>query len=221
MFENPDLRTKVKICGITNLEDARFASGALVDYLGFIFYEGSPRYIEAGKAGAIINWLEGPQCVGVFVNQPLDDVNSISRQTGIDLVQLHGNESPDYCKLIDKPVIKAIHIEKDSTLDDLKDRVAAYTDVVDYLLFDHKAGEQWGGTGQTFDWKLLESINPDLPVFLSGGLNADNIKSAIQTVKPYAVDLSSSLEEEPGLKDFEKIEIFMEQMREIWKEEEL
>ncbi len=221
MFENPELRTKVKICGITNLEDARFTSGALVDYLGFIFFEGSPRFIEPGKAGAIINWLEGPQCVGVFVNQPLDDVNSISRQTGIDLVQLHGNESPDYCKLIDKPLIKAIHIEKNSNVDDLKAKVAEYAEVADYLLFDHKTGEQWGGTGQVFDWKLLDEINPDLPVFLSGGLNAENIRSAIQTIKPYAVDLSSSLEEEPGLKDFKKIEYFMDQMREIWKEEEL
>ena len=221
MFENPDMRTKVKICGITNLEDGRFASGALVDYLGFIFYEGSPRYVDPGKAGAIINWLEGPQCVGVFVNQPLDDVNSMSRQTGIDLVQLHGNESPEYCKLIDKPVIKAIHIEKSSTVDELKKKVSDYADVVDYLLFDHKSGEQWGGTGEVFDWKLLEEINPDLPVFLSGGLKVDNIESAIESVKPFAVDLSSSLEEEPGLKDFEKIELFIDKMRELWKKQEL
>ncbi len=213
-------QTKVKICGLTTLEDARFASGALSNYLGFIFYGGSPRYIEPAKAGAVINWIEGPECVGVFVNQPLDDVNMISRQTGIDLVQLHGNENPAYCRLVDKPVIKAIHVAERDTSADIKTRVEQYADSVDYLLFDTRIEGQWGGTGQKFDWTLLKNAAGDIPFFLSGGLQTANILSACKTVNPYAVDLSSGLEAEPGVKDYDKIEKFMDEMRRIWQLQE-
>jgi phosphoribosylanthranilate isomerase len=220
MFAEPENRTKVKICGLTTLEDARFVSGALADYLGFIFYPDSPRYIEPAKAGAIINWLEGPGKVGVFVNQPLDDVNSIARQTGIDYIQLHGNESPDYCALVEKPIIKAFHVDSDTDPTKLESRIESYLDQVEYLLFDTKSDTDWGGTGQTFDWSILEEISNDKPFFLSGGLNAKNVQEAIQTVQPYAVDLSSGLEESPGLKDFDKIERFFDKMRDIWHEQE-
>lgn len=218
MSTEPEESTKVKICGITTLEDARFVAGALADYLGFIFYPDSPRYIDPAKAGAIINWIEGPEKVGVFVNQPLDDVNSIARQTGIDLVQLHGNESPDYCSLVDKPIIKVFHIDHTTTADDLKKNITPYLGLVDYLLFDTKTDGKWGGTGQTFNWNVLREITRDLPIFLSGGLNAENVIDAVNTVKPDAVDLSSGLEESPGLKDFDKIEKFFEQMRDLREE---
>lgn len=221
MFFQSENRTKVKICGITNLEDARFASGALADYLGFIFYPESPRYIEPAKAGAINNWIEGPQKVGVFVNQPLDDVNRIVKETGMDMVQLHGNESPDYCNLVDLPIIKAIHISENTTVQELQDRISEYSSVVDYLLFDTKITGQWGGTGEKFDWKILESITNEIPFFLSGGLNSSNIRESIDIVHPNVVDLSSGLEESPGLKDFDKIEEFFEIMRDIWNEEEI
>ncbi len=221
MFAEPENRTKVKICGLTTLEDARYVSGALAEFLGFIFYPDSPRYVDPAKAGAIINWLEGPGKVGVFVNQPLDDVNSISRQTGIDFVQLHGNESPDYCTLVEKPIIKVFHIEEDTTKEKLEKDIEPYLDHIDYLLFDTKIDGKWGGTGQTFDWNVLSEISNEKPFFLSGGLNPDNVDKAIQAVKPYAVDLSSGLEESPGLKDFDKIEQFFDRMRDIWEEQEL
>lgn len=221
MFADVEERTKVKICGLTNLEDARFASGALAHYLGFIFYEESPRYIEPAKAGAVINWIEGPECVGVFVNQPLDDVNMISRQTGIDLVQLHGNESPEYCKLVDKPVVKVIHISEGDVPADLDSRINQYADCVDFLMFDTKIEGKWGGTGQSFDWSLVDDITQGIPFFLSGGLRAENIRAACKTVHPYAVDLSSGLEAEPGSKDYDKIEAFMDEMREIWELQEM
>lgn len=221
MFTNPENRTKVKICGLTTLEDARFVSGALADFLGFIFYPDSPRYIEPAKAGAIINWLEGPEKVGVFVNQPLDDVNSIAKTTGIDLVQLHGNESPEYCGLVEKPVIKVFHINEEKSASDLRDEIAPYMNAVDYYLFDTKADGLWGGTGKTFDWDILNEIADEKPYFLSGGLNSENISSAIHTVQPFAVDLSSGLEESPGLKDFDKVEQFFDKMRDIWEEQEL
>lgn len=206
--------TKIKICGITNLEDGRFASGLFVDYLGFIFYDKSPRYIEPAKAGAIINWLEGPEKVGVFVNQPLDEVNATAKETGLDLVQLHGNETPEYCELIEKPIIKAIHITLDSTKKSLQEKIDQYNDVVDFFLFDTKVGDQWGGTGKTFDWDIIKGLTSK-PFFLSGGLNSDNVKTAVETLDPYAVDISSSIEEEPGLKDLEKMEIFVNTVKPV------
>ncbi len=216
-MNNKAERTKIKICGITNLEDARFAAGALVDYLGFIFYEKSPRYVEPGEAGAIINWIEGPEKVGVFVNQPLDDVNRIAKETGLDYVQLHGEESPEYCELVEKPIIKVIHIEEESVEYLLKHQIEQYAEIADFLMFDTKIDGLWGGTGKSFDWDVLKEMDLEIPFFLSGGLNTGNIKEAIDTVHPFAVDVSSSLEQKPGLKDFEKIESFMDQMRELQK----
>jgi phosphoribosylanthranilate isomerase len=220
MFAEPENRTKVKICGLTTLEDARFASGALADYLGFIFYPDSPRYVDPAKAGAIINWLEGPKKVGVFVNQPLDDVNSIAKTTGVDLVQLHGNESPEYCGLVEKPVIKVFHITKNKSAGELKAEIEPYMNVTEYFLFDTKTDGLWGGTGKTFDWNILNDIKEEKPFFLSGGLNLNNVGYAIKMVQPTAVDLSSGLEESPGLKDFDKVEQFFEKMRTIWEEQE-
>lgn len=203
---------KIKICGITNLADARFIAGAQADYLGFIFYEGSRRYINPAEAGAMINWIEGPRKVGVFVNQPLDDVNMIARQTGVDLVQLHGNESPEYCALVEKPVIKAIHVTEKSTQQTIEREMKQFLPVVDYFLFDTKSGNQWGGTGERFDWHLLQDMDIQKPYFLSGGLDAENIQQACKMVQPYAVDICSGLEREPGRKDFDKVEVFMEEM---------
>lgn len=220
MFAEPENRTQVKICGITTLEDARFASGALADFLGFIFYSESPRYVEPAKAGAIINWIEGPEKVGVFVNQPLDDVNSIATQTGIDMVQLHGNESPEYCGLVDLPVIKVFHISDSTTAEDLRNRIEPYLNCTEYFLFDTKTDSEWGGTGKTFNWSLIRDISGEQPFFLAGGLNTENIEQAILEVNPSVVDLSSGLEEAPGLKDFRKIEEFFDVMREIWEAQE-
>ena len=221
MFADEEERTKVKICGLTSLHDARFVSGARAHYMGFIFYEESPRFITPAEAGAIINWIEGPECVGVFVNQPLDDVNMIARQTGVELIQLHGNESPDYCKLIDKPIIKVIHVENDSSEEELKKAIEPYLSVADYLMFDTRIEGKWGGTGKTFDWSLIENISQGKPFFLSGGINTHNVRKACKKIHPFAIDLSSSLESEPGVKDFDKVEEFMDEMYDIWEEQEM
>jgi phosphoribosylanthranilate isomerase len=189
--------------------------------MGFVFYEDSPRHVTPAKAGAMINWLHGPDCVGVFVNQPLDDVNMIGRQTGIDYVQLHGDENADYCSLVDKPVIKAIHVHENDTASDLNERIKPYLGHIEYLLFDTKIDGQWGGTGQSFDWSLLDDVAQGVPFFLAGGLNPENIREACRAVHPYAVDVSSGLEAESGVKDFDKVEAFMEEMRDIWDKQEM
>ncbi len=208
-----DNQTKVKICGITNLEDARFASGALVDYLGFIFTEKSKRYIDPEKAGAIVNWVEGPEKVGVFMNQPLDDVNLLAKFSGVDYVQLHGQETVEYCQLVEKPIIKVIHVSKTSTKEELETKVALYSEVAEFILFDTQNNGEYGGTGKTFDWSLLRNIAGDKPFFLAGGLTPDNVSEAIDLVQPFAVDVNSGVEEEPGLKDFEKIERLMSNLK--------
>ncbi|MEX1063018.1 MAG: phosphoribosylanthranilate isomerase [Balneolaceae bacterium] len=213
-------RTAVKICGLTSLKDARFAAGALADYLGFIFFEDSPRYIEPSKAGAIINWIEGPQTVGVFVNQPLDDVNMLSRQTGIGMVQLHGTESAGYCRLIEKPVIKAFHIGNNSTPDEINKQTEPYLNHADYFLFDTRSKSLWGGTGETFDWELLKNLSRGKPFFLSGGLNSGNVRNACRSVRPFSLDLSSGVEKVPGVKDFDKVEELFDVMRDVWELQE-
>ena len=206
-------QTKVKICGITNLEDARFASGAMVDYLGFIFTKESKRYIDPEKAGAIINWVEGPEKIGVFMDQPLDDVNILAKFSGIDYVQLHGQETVEYCQLIEKPIIKVIHLNDASTPTEIEENVTLYSEVVKFFLFDTSHEGAFGGTGKTFNWSLLDNLNIDTPYFLAGGLTPENSLDAIDRVKPYAIDVNSGVEEEPGLKDFEKIELLMTHMK--------
>ena len=114
-----------------------------------------------------------------------------------------------------------IKFEEKLTKEDLQKSVRAYEDVVDYIMFDTKIGSTWGGTGKTFDWSLLTDLDTEIPIFLSGGINTDNVREAIESVNPFGIDVSSSLEEEPGLKDFDKVEAFMDEMREIWANQEL
>lgn len=208
-------RVRIKICGITRLEDARFASGALVDYLGFIFWPGSKRYIQPAEAGAIISWLEGPECVGVFVDQPIDDVNDFGHISGIEYVQLHGEESPEYCKLMEHKIIKAFRVAPDMSADHIRYMMDPYVNVVDYFLFDTFKKGVPGGTGETFDWHVLQDIVEEFPIFLSGGLNAGNVKDALNKIHPWAVDASSGLESEPGIKDFELMDTFIETVRDF------
>lgn len=204
---------RVKICGITTLEDGRFASGALADFLGFIFWPGSPRFVTAETAKEIINWLEGPEIVGVFVDQPVEEVNRLAEETGIDLVQLHGNETVEYCREVNKPVIKSFRIRPDMTGSDIEAMIRPYINEVSYILFDAWDKHAPGGTGKTFDWSLLEKLKEEVPFILAGGLNPENVTRAVETVKPFAVDVSSGVEEEPGVKDFTKMTDFFDKLR--------
>jgi phosphoribosylanthranilate isomerase len=220
MFVEEDARTRVKICGLTKLEHARYASGAMADYLGYIFYDKSPRYIEPAEASAIISWIEGPENVGVFVDQLLDDVNEIAVMTGIDYIQLHGEESPEYCQLIEKPIIKSFRIKAGSTQEELEAMIAPYEGVAEYFLFDTYDQDAQGGTGKNFNWDILKNWDNETPFFLAGGLSSGNISKAIRTVKPYAIDVSSSLEAEAGIKDLDKMDTFFEEVRRIWEKQE-
>jgi len=199
--------TLVKICGITNLADARAAVEAGADALGFNFYRPSPRYIPPKDAGKIIAQLpESVLKVGVFVNEGLHSVLSTVSEAGLSAVQLHGDESPEYCReLAGTYVIKAF-----GAGDNLE--LAAYN--VDAIMLDTKDDVLHGGTGRTFDWSIAKRTNKAVPkLFLAGGLSPDNVAEAIKTVRPYAVDACSSLEERLGKKNHAALRSFITAVR--------
>ena len=198
---------QAKICGITNLADARYCAAMGADYLGFIQYDKSPRFVEADTAKQIIEWVAGPRSVGVFVDEDPEVVNRAAAETGFELVQLHGTESPEYCSLIKKPVIKAIRVKSDDSPDHVRAVMQSYRPhVFSFLLDTHIEGVH-GGTGRTFPWKVAAAVSDEFPVFLAGGLNPSNIVEAVQTVNPVAVDVSSGVEHVPGRKNFEALDV--------------
>jgi phosphoribosylanthranilate isomerase len=201
---------KLKICGITTLEDARFAAGALADYLGFVFASGSPRQISPRDAAEICGWIHGPEKVGVFVNQTPDEINAIVSRAGLDFVQLHGEESTADARKIGAPVIKAFRIREEADLPVIREQMKEWEDVAKFYLYDSRSDKMHGGTGETWNWELLTHLAPEKPFFLAGGLNRKNAADAIRITSPFAVDLSSSLESEPGRKDFDKMQSFFE-----------
>ena len=203
--------TRVKVCGITNVEDALAALDAGADMLGFNFYARSPRYVSPAEARKIIGRLpDGVSCVGVFVNEPEPaDVERIAREAGLGAVQLHGDETPEYCRsLRDLTTIKALRVGAGYEVE----TAAAYdTDAV--LLDAYVAGER-GGTGHTFDWALATLTRERVPrLFLAGGLNPDNVAAALGAVRPYAVDVCSGVETSPGRKSPELMRRFVEQVK--------
>jgi len=198
---------RVKICGITNSEDAKAAIDAGCDALGFVFYKKSKRYIRPKKAKEIILQLpERTIKIGVFANAQLDTIRKISRLCCLDMIQLHGNESPEFCaRLKGYKIIKAIHI---------KNKKLRMEDLVKYkpfaFLFDSFTPTKLGGTGKTFNWSLLpHACELKSQIFLSGGLTQKNVKKAIKNVHPHWVDVSSSVELKPGKKDIKKVREFI------------
>ena len=193
---------RVKICGITNLEDALCAVRAGADALGFVFAK-SPRRVEPEKAEAIIAELPPfVQTVGVFLNQPLDELKRIRRLCGLDWVQLHGNESEDEAKELRPGVIKALPAGPGMDVD----RVG-YAGLP--ILLDAWSEKAAGGTGKVCDWESARKLAQKRLVILAGGLGPENIMDAVERVCPYAVDASSRLEKEPGRKDHDKIREFV------------
>ncbi|HIJ86872.1 MAG TPA: phosphoribosylanthranilate isomerase [Desulfuromonadales bacterium] len=187
---------KVKICGITNLEDALMAVEAGADALGFVFFKGSSRSVSPDNAAAIIRCLPPfVQTVGLFVNEETAIVNAVADQCRLDIVQLHGEESSDYCQAITRRIIKAFRVKDTSSLDIIADyRVAG-------SLLDAWSPLAHGGTGTTFNWHIAAQAAASRVIILAGGLTADNVAEAIKTVKPYAVDVSSGVESAQGKKD--------------------
>ena len=201
---------KVKICGITNYEDASLAVELGVAAIGFIFAK-SPRQITPQKARDIIHVLAPfVKTVGVFVNEESAEIKKIQHYCGLDLVQLHGDESPDLCHDLMPATIKALRIKNASSIQSS----LAYQGNVKALLLDTYAKDKAGGTGTTFDWQLAVKIKElGMPIILAGGLGPLNIEDAVRTVRPYGVDVNSGVEQSPGKKSHKLMKDLMRKLR--------
>ncbi len=198
-------QTRVKICGITNIEDAKVAENAGAYAIGLVFYKDSPRYISINKAKEIVkNVTPLLNCVGLFVDADKAYINNILEQVNLDILQFHGQESEQACALYNKPYIKAIRMNEEiNLLEEVKEYFSAKA-----LLLDTYVEGILGGTGKVFDWNMIPR-NLEKPIILAGGLNVDNVKDAINKVNPYAVDVSGGVEIEQGKKDPDKIKEFI------------
>ena len=206
---------KIKVCGITSIEEALALSKAGVSYMGFIFYPASKRYaLHALTLDQIKSvQLPGVLKVGVFVNEPMDDVIATATAAGLDMVQLHGDETPNYCKEMANhyPVIKAFRI---SETDDVAYKISEYLEDIDYLLFDTASGV-YGGSGISFDWTKLANATGQKPYFLSGGIGPDDVSKITSFVqseaagKCVAVDVNSKFETAPGQKNIQLLQSFI------------
>jgi len=206
--------TLVKICGITNLDDALAAVEAGADALGFNFYKPSPRYITPQHAREIIEQLsDSLLTVGVFVNEESPDaVQKIENESGVQALQLHGDESPEYCHELaaNHFVIKTFAVADSFNIETPN----AYE--VEAIMLDTKHNTLRGGTGRVFDWSVAKHLASTIPkLFLAGGLSPENIENAIKTVRPFAVDACSALEEKPGKKNKERMRVFINTVRRV------
>lgn len=201
--------TAVKICGITRVEDALAAARCGAHAIGLVFYRPSPRYIAPEAARDIIRALPPfITAVGLFVDAPADEVRAAMRIAPFNLLQFHGSESPEFCRQFGFPYLKAVRVRPGV---DLLKYAADYHDAKALLLDTHVDGVQ-GGTGRVFDWNLIPHTLP-LPIVLSGGLDPANVTEAVKRVRPWAVDVSSGVEAQKGIKDAAKIAAFISGVR--------
>jgi phosphoribosylanthranilate isomerase len=204
-------RTRVKICGITRVEDAICAVNAGADAIGLVFYAQSPRFVTIAQAQQIVAAIPPfVSVVGLFVNAPTAEIESVLSQVRIDIVQFHGDESEHDCQQIKLPYYKAIRVKADTNLL----QYAVEFSSAKALLLDTYSEAAFGGTGQVFDWGLIPQ-NLTKPVILAGGLVPENVALAIKQVRPYAVDVSGGVEISKGIKDVAKIAAFMQAVKEF------
>ncbi len=208
MVKKGDCNMLIKICGITNLEDALVAEEAGADLLGFVFAE-SPRRV-GGEASGIIAGLSGAaKKVGVFVDEPVEDVMRLREKLGLDYVQLHGQEDADYCQRLMPGVIKLVRVDGGFSPDVL----AAFP--ADYYLLEGAKQAAAGGTGVTFDWSRAAALKGNSKLIVSGGLDPENVVGAIEALCPGGVDVSSGVEASPGRKSPEQVKKFVEVVRAV------
>ncbi len=202
------LITKVKICGITNYEDAVAAMDMGADLLGFNFFKKSPRYIRPEQVAEIVDKLPGfIDIAGVFVNSPIEEIHEIIQMCSLEWVQLHGDEDPKFCNSLnshDVKTMKAIRVKSQSDIESSKD---FFTDAI---LLDAFDPDKYGGTGLTFDWNIIGHI--DKRIFLAGGINPDNAEAAVK-LGVYGIDVCSGIESNPGIKDHKKMKQLFDNIR--------
>jgi len=195
------MRTRIKVCGITNQAEAEAIVALGVDALGFIFVRSSPRFIEAEKAQSIIDCLPPfVNAVGVFMDEEATLVNDIASFCGLTMIQLHGDEPPDYCRAIIRPLLKVFRVREEAL-----PNLEPYRGVAKGFLLDTYRRDQAGGTGETFNWDVVQRLALPGPLVLAGGLTPDNVGDAIRQTRPFAVDVNSGVETSPGRKDLAQV----------------
>ena len=216
--------TKVKICGLRDIDDALAAAEAGADFLGIVFEPRSRRYVDLEEARLLVRsfrdrWgKDGPRWVGVFANQPLEEVDHVLTHCDLDMAQLSGSESPEYCRQVKKPVIKVLHVRSDAPADEVLSQVrqgiSLYSNEGHMCMLDTYKQGILGGTGQVFDWDVAQTLAREHPLLLAGGLNRDNVAEAVREVRSWGLDVSSGVETD-GMKDAAKIADFIEQVRRV------
>lgn len=202
---------RIKICGITRIEDALAAAAAGADAIGLVFYAPSPRAVLPAQAATILAALPPfITTVGLFVDADAAYVRDVLRQVPLDLLQFHGEEDATYCEQFERPYLKAVRVRADQ---DLATVAAAWPSASGILLDSYKPGVP-GGTGEVFDWSLVPAERR-WNLVLAGGLNADNVAQAITEVQPWAVDVSGGVEAAKGIKDIEKINAFVQEVKRV------
>lgn len=205
------MRTRIKICGLTRVEDALAAAEAGADAIGLVFYPPSPRAVALSRAAEIVRQLPPfIDTVGLFVNPDADFVRKVQGESGISLLQFHGDESPAFCEQFGRRWMKAVRVRSG------RDIEVAYQNYESAagLLVDAYDPQQYGGTGQTFDWSLIPAKRPR-PLILAGGLNSANVASAVAAVRPWAVDVSGGVEREKGIKDASRMIEFIREVHRV------
>lgn len=203
--------TRIKICGITRVEDALVAAQAGADAIGLVFHEKSPRHVTVQQAARVVAAVPPfITVVGLFVNPSEEMVREVMRQAPLDVLQFHGEEEPEFCACFGRPWIKAIRVRRDV---DLIQCAARYR-MAQGLLLDAFVEGAHGGTGESLDWALIPQNLP-LPVILAGGLHTGNVAEAIRLIRPYAVDVSSGVEASKGIKDAAKVAAFINEVNNI------
>jgi len=205
-------RVKIKICGLTREEDVRTAIAVGADAIGFVFTD-SPRRITVDTANRLVDCIPGGVLrVGLFLNQDKSEIDHVIHSVALDVLQFHGSESESDCRVYGLPWLKAVAMEDSGSA---KQAESDYPGAMGLLLDSHKAGKR-GGSGRVFDWCLSRPVSK--PVWLAGGLNADNVGEAIGAVRPFAVDVSSGVEAAPGIKDAARMTAFVKAVREVENE---
>lgn len=208
-------RTRIKMCGLTRIKDVEAGIDAGLDALGFIFYDKSPRNVAPDFVKSVVAKMPPfIHCVGVFVDRDRKEVEEIVEYCGLSHAQLHGKEDPKYCERLERfvspcHVIKAFRVGDKSTSADF----LPYDDVIHGYLLDTYVKGNAGGTGEVFDWSLIERLNLQRPVILAGGLSVTNVEDAIKLVGPFGVDVNSGIEIEPGIKDHSKLNEFVRKVK--------
>jgi phosphoribosylanthranilate isomerase len=203
-------KVRIKICGLTRNQDVQVAVAEGVDALGFVLYAPSPRAVTAEQAALLIKHAPAfVTTVALFVDESAEEIYRILDVCSFDLLQFHGDESPEFCRQFNRPYMKAIRVR---SAEDIHRAVQQYPDTK-ALLLDAYVENLPGGTGQAFDWRLIPELS--IPWILAGGLNANNVADAVNQVKPFAVDVSGGVEASKGIKDVQKIKDFISEVRNV------